>query len=105
MSKGPVEIKAEDGHPGEHGQGREVYGVAKSQTSSEWDENEELVVDGGQVDTVVIQLNVEADDEEAGGEEDEEDVDADDFSLDKDILKYFLFDISIGFCLGISGNA
>ena len=83
MLEGPVEIKAENGHPGEHGHGREVHWVADGQTSYERDANEELVVEGGDAVGVGFQHNVKADDEEAGREQDEEDVDADDFSLVK----------------------
>ena len=85
MSKGPVEIKTEDGHPGEHGHCSEVHWVADGQTSSERDANEELVVEGGQDVAVVYHLDIEADCKEASGEEYEEDVDGDDFSLEKQI--------------------
>ena len=81
MSKGPVEIKTKNGHPGEHGHGSKVHWVADGQTSSERDANEELVVKSGQGVAVGFQLNVEAGDEEDRGEEYEEYVDGNDFSL------------------------
>ena len=93
MLEGPVEIKAENGHPGKHGHGREVHWVADGQASYEGNANEELVVEGGHAVGVGFQQNVEADDEEAGREEDEEDIDTNDFSLDEqEIWKYYLND-------------
>jgi len=83
MVEGPEEVKAEQSHPAEHGQSGEVERVADGETRGTRDGNEELLGRdvGVIVDPVRHDLHVVADHEEAGGEEDEEDVGADNFTL------------------------
>ncbi len=101
MSESPEEIEAEQSHPDEHGDTREVERVTDGEAGLVGYRDEEffrvgaglvvviVVVVVGFVVVIVITLvvvivrdfNVVADHEEQGREEDEEDVGADDFAL------------------------
>jgi hypothetical protein len=87
MSQGPEEVKAEQRHPAEHGEAREVKGVADGKAGLQRNHDEELFVVVGLLLVVVIviigdDIHIVVGHQKHSCEEDKDDVCAGEFALE-----------------------